>query len=88
MEINGLLPDNQHGFRASKSTVTALTSMQKEWTRNTEEGLITGFLIWDLSAAFDTVDTNLLCLKQGLYGFDQLLAQIIPKWQRENKKLL
>ena len=71
MEVNGLLPDNQHGFRASRSTMSALTAMQKEWIRNTEDGLITGILIWDLSAAFDTVDTELLCQKLGLFGFDR-----------------
>ena len=65
MEVNGLLPDNQHGFRASRSTMTALTAMQRQWIRNTEEGLITGILIWDLSAAFDNVDTGLPCLKMG-----------------------
>ena len=71
MEVNGLLPDNQHGLRASRSTMTALTAMQREWIQNTEDGLITGILVLDLSAAFDTVDTGLLCLKLGLYGFDQ-----------------
>ena len=50
-EINNLLPNNQHGFRAARSTMTALTAMQKEWIQNTENGLITGILIWDLSAA-------------------------------------
>ena len=70
MEVNGLLPQNQHGFRARRSTMTALTAMQKEWIKNSEDGLVTGILIWDLSAAFDTVDTELLCLKLGLYGFD------------------
>ena len=28
--------------------------MQREWIKNSEDGLITGVLIWDLSAAFDT----------------------------------
>ena len=30
MESNNLLPNNQHGFRAMRSTMTALTAMQKE----------------------------------------------------------
>ena len=71
MEVNGLMPDNQHGLRTFRSTMTALTAMQREWIRNNEDGLITGILVLDLSAAFDTVDTGLLCLKLGLYGFDQ-----------------
>ena len=37
---------------------------------NTEDGLRTGILIWDLSAAFDTLSTELLCQKQKNYGFD------------------
>ena len=43
--------------------MTALTSMQKEWVQNTEDGLKTGILIWDLSAAYDTIDNDLLCDK-------------------------
>ena len=50
--------------------MTALTAMQREWISNTEDGLIMGILVWDLSAAFDTVDMELLCLKLKLYGFD------------------
>ena len=30
--------------------------MQKDWVANSDEGLITGLLVWDLSAAFDTLD--------------------------------
>jgi hypothetical protein len=33
MEKNNLLPENQHGFRAKRSTMTALTAMQHEWTK-------------------------------------------------------
>ena len=52
-EDNDLLPENQHGFRAKRSTMTALTNIQHEWASNTEKKLITGILLWDLSAAFD-----------------------------------
>ena len=45
------------------STMTAHENMQKDWIANKEEGLITGILIWDLSAAFDTLDPGLLCEK-------------------------
>ena len=34
------------GNIAKRSTVTALTAMQKEWTKNCEEGLLTGVLIY------------------------------------------
>ena len=52
LEENKLLPKGQHGFRAKHSTMTAYEQMQKEWTNNTEEGLLTGILIWDLREPF------------------------------------
>lgn len=71
MEDNGLLPTNQHGFRKGRSTMTALTEIQKQWISSTEEGQKTGVLIWDLSAAFDTLDPELLCQKLDIYGVDK-----------------
>jgi hypothetical protein len=29
----------------------------------------TGILLWDLTAAYDTLDTRLLCEKHKIYGF-------------------
>ena len=71
-EIHKLLPNSQHGFRSSRSTMTALSSMQKNWIRNAEEGLMTGVLVWDLSAAFDTLNIELFLKKLELYGADGL----------------
>ena len=71
VEVHGLLPTNQHGFRAKRSTMTALSSMQKDWVRSAEEGLMTGVLVWDLSAAFDTLDIDLLLKKLAIYGADE-----------------
>ena len=72
MESHNLLPSNQHGFRAGRSTMSALTAIQQEWANNTTQGLISGILLWDLSAAFDTLDTSTLCSKLAIYGFDML----------------
>ena len=41
--------------------------MQADWTKNTENGEKTGILIWDLSAAFDTLDIELLLRKMEVY---------------------
>ena len=71
-EVHGLLPDNQHGFRARRSTMTALASMQQDWTENCDNKNVTGILLWDLSAAYDTLSPKLLCDKLRVYGFDQL----------------
>ena len=72
MEKNNLLPPNQHGFRQGRSTMTALSAIQQEWAENTANKFITGVLLWDLSAAFDTLNPNFLCAKLKIYGFDQI----------------
>ena len=70
VEVHDLLPNSQHGFRSNRSTMTALSAMQKDWMRNTEDGLMTGILVWDLSSAFDTLDIDLFLKKMVLYGAD------------------
>ena len=56
LERNKLLPENQHGFRPRRSTMTAWQDIQLDWAMNGEKDLVTGVLLWDLSAAFDTLD--------------------------------
>ena len=63
MEKNNLFPENQHGFREHRSTMSAHSNIQKEWNQ------ITGVLLWDLSAAFDCLDCDILCRKLAVYGF-------------------
>ena len=68
-EDNNLLPGNQHGFRAQRSTMTAWAEIQDDWPRNTGEKCKTAILLWDLSAAFDTLDPELMCKKLKAYKF-------------------
>ena len=58
--------------------MTAHANMQQDWVKNKEEGLKTGLLIWDLSAAFDTLDIDLLCKKLEIFGFSVMTT----KWFR------
>ena len=51
--------------------MSALSDIQQEWTKNTDENFITGILLWDLSAAFDTLSADIFCQKLKAYGFDQ-----------------
>ena len=78
LEANNLLPKNQHGFRPSRSTMTAWQEIQLDWAVKTENNQVTGVLLWDLSAAFDTLDCNGLCAKLSTYG---LLPRSV-KWIR------
>ena len=50
--------------------MTALSEIQSDWTENTEDEKITGVLFWDLSAAFNTLNSDLLIKKLKLYGCD------------------
>ena len=47
--------------------MTAWTELQDKWTKNNEEGDITGIVMWDLSASFDTIDASIMCGKLKLY---------------------
>lgn len=58
MESQNLLPDSQHSFREKRSTMTALSEIQRDWKENTEEKRITGVLFWDLLAALDTLNNK------------------------------
>ena len=44
-------------------------SLQREWAQNSENKLIAGVLLWDLSAAFDTLDADILVEKLKPYKF-------------------
>ena len=40
-EGNNLLPHNQHGFRAKRSTMSAWSDIQENWTQNSEDKFMT-----------------------------------------------
>ena len=51
--------------------MSAWSHIQQEWASNSDKKEKTGILLWDLSAAFDCLDTALLCEKLNLYGFGE-----------------
>ena len=74
LETNNLLPENQHGFRAKRSTMSAWAEMQKDWASYIEQKIITGILLWDLSAAFDIKSCNSLhSVKKSIKDFLKML---------------
>ena len=70
-EREKLLPPSQHGFRPSQSTFSAIAQMHDMWMKNYKEGKSTIITCYDLSAAFDTLDSSIFCSKLKLYGFDK-----------------
>ena len=80
METNNLFSENQFGFRARKSTVGAMLSMHSTCVSNAEDGNVSAMAFYDLSAAFDTLDSGILCGKLQKYGFNDLAVKWIQSY--------
>ena len=70
MENNKLLHPSHHGFRAGRSTVTALIEMHDIWLEALDRKEISAMVMLDLSAAFDVVNHDILLRKLSVYGFE------------------
>ena len=80
MEDNGLFGANQFGFRANKSTVGALLSMFSACQKNADKGNYSAIALYDLSAAFDCLDVEILCGKMKKLGFDSLAIKWVQSY--------
>ena len=69
MKSIGLLHKNQHGFRAGKSTGSAIFQYIKDLFTGLDNDSVTGAIYIDYKKAFDTVSHDILLRKLELYGF-------------------
>ena len=70
------LPSSQFGFRPGRGTSDAIATAHSSWTKAVSAGKVTGIAAFDLTAAFDTVDHNILCGKLEALG----LSPSATKW--------
>ena len=63
LEVNNLLPDGQHGFRAFRSTLTQLLTFWDTILDDLEGGGGVDVIYTDFSKAFDKVETGVLLHK-------------------------
>ena len=69
-EANALFGDFQFGFRKNKSTTSELLTLFDNLMEAKEKKQEVALVLYDLSAAFDTVDPKILLQKMKLYGFN------------------
>ena len=62
-EENNLFQEFQFGFRRQKSTISELLTLFDKLLKAKEEGSEISLLLFDLSAAFDTIDHELFSIK-------------------------
>ena len=60
LEMCDMLPDNQHGFREHRSTLTQLLSHWDEVPDLLEQGLMVDVIYTDFAKSFDKCETNVL----------------------------
>ena len=76
---NGLLCNEQHGFRSKHSCETALHSILDDWRAKLDNNKYVLSLFIDFKKAFDLVDQNILLRKLYHYGFDNNSIDLIKK---------
>ena len=80
LNINKLLFNGQHGFRAGHSCETALQELLSDLFTNNDNKLITMLLFIDFRKAFDLVDSSKLLRKLFHYGFDNDSIKLVANY--------
>jgi len=60
LEENNVIVENQHGFRESHSTETALIKLVDNLIQSNEKDLVTVTVFLDFKRAFETVNKKIL----------------------------
>ena len=83
IQKNSLLPDYQSSYRTNYSTETTLLRLTDDIWQSMEQGQVTAMVALDLSAAFDTVNHEILCnVLQNRFG----ITNTALKWTKEYLK--
>ena len=92
--LNNYLDDNKiivpyhHGGRKSHSTTTALAEILYRINKNYDNDKIIAVLITDLSAAYDTVDSEILLKKLQYYGIKNKSLDLFKSYLCNRKQFV
>ena len=87
-EWNGLLPDEQMGNRANRSTELAVRLVVAQVQEAWRQGATASLLQLDISGAFDTVNHIRLLDTLRAYGFPGWLVRWIKAWLENRRAIL
>ena len=82
-ESNGLLGTFQFGFRKNKSSISELLTLFDSLLEGKENKKEIMVILYDLSAAFDTVSHEILLAKLEVYGFDNSSLNWIKSYLKD-----
>ena len=82
METNGLICNEQHGFRKGRSCLTNLLETFEDWTKTLDEGYGLDIVFLDYRKAFDSVPHQRLILKLRTFGLGVKLQNWIRNFLR------
>ena len=84
--FDDILNKNQHGFRKSKSTGTAIFNVLEEVFETWNRKHISSCIFIDYSKAFDTIDHSILIKKLKLYGLDKTAIKFLTAYLANRKQ--
>ena len=79
---------NHHAYRKNRNTKTAVIQLYDSWVQAITEGKIATATMVDMSAAFDTVDIEILLAKCKLYNFGDEAIRLLETYLRNRKQLV
>ena len=79
-ETNKLFGEFQFGFRKNKSTISELLTLFDRLLEAKNNKKEIALLMYDLSAAFDTIEPKILCEKLKIYGFNKLSLEWVASF--------
>ena len=88
MEKNQFWHPNHHAYRKNRSTETAVIQLYDTWVEAVSEGRLATATLIDMSAAFDTVNIDILLEKLKLYNFGDEATAFMESYLRNRKQLV